>query len=78
MAFSLPVVKKEAGLECGGCKECCIAFPLLPNEEYWPEGKPAYKPCRFLCESGCSIHEMPRPKVCTSFRCLYAHGRFGG
>jgi hypothetical protein len=77
-AFTLPVVKKEAStLECGGCKECCIAFPLLPNEEFWPEGKPAHKPCRFLCESGCGIHEMPRPNVCTDFRCLYADGLLG-
>jgi hypothetical protein len=70
--FCLPVIDSTPKInECGECRECCITFPLLPNKDFWPEGKVAYKPCRFLCESGCSIHDKPRPKVCTDFRCMY-------
>ena len=57
--------------ECGTCKQCCITYPLLPNADYWPEGKPTHTPCKHVCEKGCAIHDQPRPNVCTSFRCLW-------
>jgi hypothetical protein len=77
MIYSLPVIgKKEASLPCGDCQECCVAFPLLAEEGFWPQ-KPAHQPCRFLCAQGCSIHAQPRPKVCTQFQCCYAAGWLG-
>lgn len=56
---------------CNGCTECCTAFPLLPNPDFWPEGKKAHEPCRFLKCHGCGIHDRPRPSVCTDFTCGY-------
>src|SRR5436189_235739 len=67
---SLPMATRE----CGECRECCIAFPLLADEQYWPEGKPAHQPCKHLCASGCAIHNQPRPEVCTEYRCDYLKG----
>jgi hypothetical protein len=66
----LPTVK-SAGNTCNGCTECCVGFPLLPNPDFWPEGKRAMEPCRFKTETGCGIHDQPRPKVCTDFLCCY-------
>lgn len=57
--------------ECGTCKQCCITYPLLPNADYWPDGKPTHTPCKHVCEKGCAIHDQPRPNVCTRFRCLW-------
>lgn len=58
---------------CGECSECCIAYPLLPNEQYWPEGKQAHVPCKHLCEGGCGIYQ-DRPAVCAGFACGYLNG----
>jgi hypothetical protein len=59
---------------CGGCTACCVAYPLVPAEGYWPDGKPAYTPCRYLCADGCGIHDRPRPPLCTDFACGYLLG----
>ncbi len=50
---------------CGGCKECCILYPVpdlhkLPNT-----------PCPHLCEVGCALHDKPRPEMCTTFLCAW-------
>ena len=77
MNISAPFIQRPiatallmVGLLVGGL----IAYPLLPNEGFWPEGKKAAKPCRFLCDKGCSIHDEPRPSVCTNFTCEYING----
>jgi hypothetical protein len=63
---------------CGPCRECCIAYPLLPNMNYWPEGKKAYVPCSHLCEGGCGIyHHQDRPYVCVDFMCLWLESGLG-
>jgi hypothetical protein len=60
---------------CNGCTECCVAFPLLPQQGWWPEGKPAHTPCRFLACDGCSIHDHARPSVCIDYECGWiTHG----
>jgi len=70
--FALPMAQPKANLrQCGECQACCSWFPLLPNPDFWPEGKPAQQPCRYLCAKGCSIHDQPRPEVCTGFKCAY-------
>jgi hypothetical protein len=61
---------------CGDCRACCVAFPFLPEEGCWPEGKGAHEPCRFVCAGGCRIHEEPRPSSCTDFVCAYLAGMF--
>ena len=68
--IELPLAKRT----CGPCTACCVAYPLLPNEEFWPDGKRAYAPCKFLCDKGCSIHDQPRPSVCTGYECAYLQG----
>ena len=68
--MELPLVNRT----CGPCKACCVCYPLSPNEEFWPDGKRAYEPCKFLCESGCGIHDRPRPPVCTDYKCEYIEG----
>ena len=68
--MELPLVNRT----CGPCKACCVCYPLSPNEEFWPDGKRAYEPCKFLCESGCGIHDRPRPPVCTDYECAYIKG----
>jgi hypothetical protein len=73
--FSLPIAEpRRTTRTCGECQACCSYFPLLPNPGFWPEGKPAQEPCRYLCSKGCSIHDEPRPDVCTGFRCAYLMG----
>ncbi len=50
---------------CGGCKLCCYVYgiPELAKERrQW---------CKYVCQRGCSLHEQPRPPVCTQFRCLW-------
>jgi hypothetical protein len=75
--FSLHVLTPKK-LECGECRECCIAFPLEPHPDYWPDGKPTNQPCTFLCDKGCGIHDDPnRPKVCCDFVCSWVDGQFG-
>jgi hypothetical protein len=66
--MELPLVTRRT---CGPCTACCVTYPLLPEEGFWPEGKPAYTPCKFLCKNGCSIHDRPRPPVCTDYHCAY-------
>ena len=51
--------------QCGGCTACCVQYCL-------PElNKPARVPCQHLCETGCSLHDQPRPQVCAEFTCGY-------
>lgn len=71
--------KQPEEQSCGECNACCVAFPLLPNEKWWPEGKKASEPCRHLKDGGCGncgIYK-DRPKVCSAFQCSYLEGRFG-
>ncbi len=50
---------------CGGCKLCCYVYCV-------PElGKERRQWCKYVCREGCSLHEQPRPAVCTTFRCLW-------
>ena len=69
----LPMVGE---MSCGECTACCVSFPLLPNRKYWPEGKKVGVPCRYL-GTGCTIHNQPRPEVCTSYQCAWREGKFG-
>jgi hypothetical protein len=71
-SLSLPTITTSRN-DCGDCRECCIAYPLLPDERYWPDGKRAGTPCKFL-GNGCAIHDQPRPSVCTDFKCSYLKG----
>jgi hypothetical protein len=73
LEVELPLII-AADRHCGPCTACCVAYPLLPQPDFWPEGKPAYTPCKFLCGQGCSIHDQPRPSVCTDFACAYLRG----
>ena len=53
---------------CGECKECCIHLPIVEAEI----AKPVGSPCKYLCSSGCSIHNQPhQPDVCKGYRCLW-------
>lgn len=53
--------------ECGECTECCT---WLMGSAYGHEfGKG--KSCKFLCESGCSVHKV-RPNVCRGYFCAWA------
>ena len=52
---------------CGDCTACCS----------WMKGS-AYgyefgggKSCKFLCETGCSVHKA-RPKVCEGYFCAWS------
>jgi hypothetical protein len=72
--LDLPLTVLTEHRACGPCRECCVAFLLSPNPEYWPEGKPAHAPCRFLDCDGCSIHDQPRPNVRTKYQCAYLYG----
>lgn len=74
--FQLPVLNTNRQYECGECTACCVNFPLLPEPHFWPEGKRACEPCRFLGK-GCTIHDQPRPKVCTDFKCSWLRGLLG-
>jgi hypothetical protein len=68
--MELPLVNRT----CGLCKACCVCYLLSPDEEFWPDGKRAYEPCKFVCEKGCGIHDQPRPHVCTDYECAYIKG----
>jgi hypothetical protein len=60
MEYPDPVSRGER--QCGSCNVCCIAPPVA---EY---RKPAWEPCKNLCEKGCSIYE-DRPEECRVFWC---------
>ena len=70
MGMELPVIGKRENT-CNGCVECCVGFPLRPEADFWPEGKKAHEPCRFLKCDGCGIHDQPRPNICTDYVCEY-------
>lgn len=53
--------------ECGSCTACCTW--LIGNAYGWEFG--GGKSCRFLCETGCSVHKA-RPKVCENYFCAWA------
>lgn len=53
--------------ECGNCKECCRW--LIGDAYGWEFGNG--KECRFLCETGCSVHSA-RPKTCRNYYCAWA------
>lgn len=53
--------------ECGECTACCTW--LIGNAYGWEFG--GGKSCRFLCETGCSVHKA-RPKVCEGYFCAWA------
>ncbi len=67
----LPLAKDRT---CGDCRECCIVFPFSPIADFWPVGKPAGALCSFAGPAGCSIHDQPRPAICTDFWCNYLSG----
>jgi len=50
-------------VECGGCTECCTAFPVVELN------KPAWKYCT-LCKNGCTVYEL-RPQSCQDCFCCY-------
>src|SRR5579859_1064739 len=74
--FALSMLKSNS-LECGECTACCVHFPLMPEADFWPAGKPAGQPCKFLGKGGCTIHGQPRPKVCGDFICEWRAGILG-
>jgi Fe-S-cluster containining protein len=53
--------------ECGECTACCTW--LIGDAYGWEFG--SGKSCKFLCESGCSVHKV-RPKVCENYFCAWA------
>jgi Fe-S-cluster containining protein len=52
--------------ECGECTACCTW--LIGNAYGWEFGNG--KSCRFVCESGCSIHKI-RPTTCENYFCAW-------
>ena len=48
---------------CGGCTECCTAFPVIELK------KLAWKYCKY-CKNGCTIY-TERPKSCRLCKCSY-------
>lgn len=68
---------------CQGCNLCCIALEIESRGGYTLTldgqvdlAKPAGVPCRFVCESGCTIYENRAP-ICRRFRCDWLEGRRG-
>jgi Fe-S-cluster containining protein len=53
--------------DCGSCSACCTW--LIGDAYGHPFG--GGKSCKFLCESGCSVHKA-RPKVCEKYFCAWA------
>jgi Fe-S-cluster containining protein len=53
--------------ECGECTICCT---WLQGSAYGYEFGGG-KSCKFLCETGCSVHKA-RPKVCEGYFCAWA------
>lgn len=53
--------------ECGSCTACCTW--LIGDAYGWEFGNG--KSCKFLCESGCSVHKA-RPKTCEKYFCAWA------
>ena len=53
--------------ECGDCTACCT---WLVGSAYGHEFGGG-KSCKFLCESGCSVHKA-RPNVCMNYFCAWA------
>jgi len=53
--------------ECGECTACCT---WLQGSAYGYEFGNG-KSCKFLCETGCSVHKA-RPKVCEEYFCAWA------
>ncbi len=51
---------------CGECTACCTW--LQGNAYGWKFGDG--KSCKFLCETGCSVHKA-RPKVCEEYFCAW-------
>ena len=52
---------------CGDCTACCTWLNGSAYGHTFGNGKT----CKFLCESGCSVHKA-RPKVCESYFCAWA------
>jgi hypothetical protein len=57
--------------ECGECTACCT---WLNGDAYGYEFGGG-KSCKYLCGSGCSIHEK-RPEVCAKYFCAWAQELF--
>jgi Fe-S-cluster containining protein len=53
--------------ECGECTACCTWLQGYAYGYEFGSGKS----CKFLCESGCSVHKV-RPKVCEGYFCAWA------
>lgn len=70
---------------CNGCRLCCIndLVRILPHEDAsrWQTVPHALRPgarmlahkpdgsCTYLGESGCTIHDQPRPEQCVAMDC---------
>jgi Fe-S-cluster containining protein len=52
---------------CGDCTACCTWLNGSAYGHTFGNGKT----CKFLCESGCSVHKA-RPKVCESYFCAWS------
>ena len=53
--------------ECGECTACCTWLQGSAYGHDFGRGNS----CKFLCESGCSIHKV-RPKMCEQYFCAWA------
>lgn len=51
-------------MECGGCTECCTAFPVLELD------KPAWRRCEYCVGEVCIIYPT-RPESCRGCECSY-------
>lgn len=52
------------------CNECTMCCSLLNGEAYGYDFGDGKK-CKFLCETGCSIHKL-RPNVCKNYFCAWS------
>jgi Fe-S-cluster containining protein len=52
--------------ECGDCTACCTWLIGNAYGNDFGNGKS----CKFLCESGCSVHKA-RPNVCMNYFCAW-------
>lgn len=53
---------------CGTCRLCCTLMRVELNPP--DEPKPEMTPCKYICQTGCSIYDS-RPGVCRGFECLW-------
>jgi hypothetical protein len=64
-AGSLPDAPAAKPRTCGSCQMCCWLF-CVPEMD-----KARHENCKHQGEHGCTIHDQPRPDICTDFLCAW-------